>query len=425
VAETEQTIDRTKLDEDSHIALNFAAKIVESCFHNRGDKMLPGIVKKFVRTSGLPLREVEKQARGIHMIVSLETQLAFEEPMNASLNRNFAKLGMHPHMWLRQSGYIGGGACILNTQNIAQKLMDSMEDGKKPVAKPGFWGPEFDENSNPAKSIRGGLDEAFAASILPELMGICQRTPFSCLPERAQLLTVLDLLYHHVKGDRTSPIPVALTFGLHAMLTSVMVLQGNGDLVRIASFAKQSYNTLFAQLDDLSDHTNPPENAPNFYWNVGMFKNLVNFAKSVPATYDTRVVSLDPAISERLAFWNPLIGGEYMLYGTYMCSIGVGSATIDSLGQLRFSLHLYNALKQRDPTIKVPFLHNIDKVFAKTKAVWVGGRPEKGSYCKNFWLAWGMSIGEATRKGSDAAAGGGTMSSFLQSRRNPNSDLTR
>jgi hypothetical protein len=425
VAETKQMIDKTKLEQDAHMALQFAAKIVESCFHNRGDKRLPGIVKKFVGTSGLSLKDVETQARGFQMIVSLETQLAFEEPMNAQLNHQLAAVGMRPHMWLRQSGYIGGEACILNTQSIAQKVMDAVDDGKRLVAKPGFWGPEFDENTNPAKSIRGGLDEAFAANILPELMAICQHAPFSCLPERAQLLTVLDLMDHHVKNDRTSPIPVALTFGLHAILTSVMVLQGNGDLARIASFAKESYNTLFAQLDDLSDPTKLPENAPNFYMNVGLFKNLVNFAHPVKSTYDTRVAFLDPAIAERLAFWNPLIGGEYMLYGTYMCSIGVGSATVDSLGQLRFSLHLYNALKQRDPTINVPFLQNIDKVFAKTKAVWVGGRPDKGSYCKHFWLAWGMSLAEVSRKGSDAAGGSGAMSSFLQSRRNPNSDLTR
>jgi hypothetical protein len=91
------------------------------------------------------------------------------------------------------------------------------------------------------------------------------------------------------------------------------------------------------------------------------------------------------------------------------------------MGQLRFALHLYNALKQRDPNMDVPFLQNMDKVFAQTKAVWVGGRPEKGSYCKHFWLAWGMSLAEASCMGSDTA--GGAIPSSLQKRRNQ--DLTR
>jgi hypothetical protein len=115
-------------------------------------------------------------------------------------------------------------------------------------------------------------------------------------------------------------------------------------------------------------------------------------------------------MAERLAYWNPLIGGEYMLYATYICSIGVGSATVDSLGQLRFTLHLYNALKQQDPSLDVPFLKHLDKVFANTKAIWVGGRPSKGSYCKHFWLAWGSSLAEATRMASNLEE----LPSFLQ-----------
>jgi hypothetical protein len=93
-----------------------------------------------------------------------------------------------------------------------------------------------------------------------------------------------------------------------------------------------------------------------------------------------------------------VIGGGYLLYGTYMCSLGLGSATIDSLGQTRFTLHLYNALKQRDPSLSIMLLQSLDKAFGTTKAIWVGGCPKKGSYCKHFYMSWGMSISEASRQ---------------------------
>ena len=99
-----------------------------------------------------------------------------------------------------------------------------------------------------------------------------------------------------------------------------------------------------------------------------------------------------------LAFWNPLIGGEYMLYATYMGSIGLGSATANSLGQLRFALHLYNALKLHDPTLHVPFQHKMDKVFMDTKAIWVDGKPDKGSCHKTFLVSLGETASRAARQ---------------------------
>jgi hypothetical protein len=217
-----------------------------------------------------------------------------------------------------------------------------------------------------------------------------------------------------------------LTFSLHALLVSIFVVQGHGDLNRIASYSKQSYNTLFAQLDEIADPSKPPHNAPIFYANVGLFKNLVDFAKPIFTQYDQRIAVLDPVKTERLAFWNPLIGGEYLLYGTYMCSVGLGSATVDSLGQARFTFHLYNALKDRNQTLDIPFLQTLNKAFAKTKAIWVGGRPPKGSYCKHFWMAWGMSISEASRQAvehSDSGAQG--FSSLIQNVKLYSSDMTR
>lgn len=86
----------------------------------------------------------------------------------------------------------------------------------------------------------GELDEPFMTAIMPELVEVCKALPFDCLPDRSQLLTVIDLIQRQVKGDRTEPVPIALTFGLHAALISISVLQGNGNLARIAANTKES-----------------------------------------------------------------------------------------------------------------------------------------------------------------------------------------
>jgi hypothetical protein len=89
-----------------------------------------------------------------------------------------------------------------------------------------------------------------------------------------------------------------------------------------------------------------------------------------------------------------------MLYATYICSIVLGSATVDSLGQQRVALHLCNGLQIHEPSGEVPFLRIIDSVFKDTKAIWVGGKPGKGSCCKVFWMSWGMSASQASRRAS-------------------------
>jgi hypothetical protein len=67
-------------------------------------------------------------------------------------------------------------------------------------------------------------------------------------------------------------------------------------------------------------------------------------------------------------------------------------------------LHLYNGLRILDPAFEVPFLEKIDKVFSNTKAVWVGGKPGKGSCSKVFWMSFGLSAKRASKIYSEYAA---------------------
>jgi hypothetical protein len=415
VAEVHKLIKPEKIQNEPHLALSYVAEIVECGFHSRGTDRIPGKVRKFVKHAGVPYDAADELARQINLVTNIEVMLPQEERLNTQMVSVAQRLGLTPHSWFSRSPYVGGDRCILNTQNITQMVFDLVQDQNKLIGKPGFWGELFDEHHLPALRIRGDMDEAFAANILPELITICLHAPFKCLPERTQLLTILDLLSAQLQGNRDEPIPLALSFGLHAMLTSIFVVQGQGHLAQIATSLKGSFHKLFSQLEARSDTVKEPKNHPNFYVNVNMFRSVALFAKHIG----------DVGTRESLAIWNPVVGGSYLLYATYMCSIGLGSATVDSLGQLRFTLHLYNALKQQH-LIKeedVPFLRDLDKTFDKCRAVWVGHRPNKGNFAKQFWVAWGKSLAEASRCVSEA--NDDQTSSFLKTVHPQGLDSTR
>ncbi|GAX28078.1 hypothetical protein FisN_2Hu104 [Fistulifera solaris] len=312
-----------------------------------------------------------------------------------------AAMGLKPHIWLSFYHHIGGERCLLNTHKIVRMMLmfcSTKHKGRMAVIDPELLGTPFDENKRPARRILGDLDEPFLSSIIPELAAICKLAPFETLPNRSYLITLIDLLHRQVKSDPTKPVPVASTFGFHAIATSIYVLQGQGDLSRLASSAKQSFDMMFEQLNTVADRNRTPGFLPKFYDFVRAFSEISKCAKSCYFFKDDDVQQLEEQKKAvMLAFWNPLIAGEYMLYVTYICSINFGSITVNSTGQLKLALHLYNGLKLHNPKVDVPFLRTLDTTFMDAKAVWVGGKAGKGSCYKAFWMSFGMSASQASR----------------------------
>jgi hypothetical protein len=402
VADINKRIKKTHLKADAHMALAFVADIVECCFHGRfGLAQIPLIAKEFAEKSGVKPQYANEMAEAIRADIALETLLVFEQRfMRCSATAIAFFIEPESHMWLGQCENIGGEFCLLNTHKLVQMFTVASNEMKSFA---GLWGPPFDENIRPARRIRGDMDEAFVTNILPGLVQLCNTAPFDHLPTKPHLITVIELLRRHTKDVPTdSSIPhgrkvsAALSFGLHAVLMSSFTLQGKRDLLAVSFCLKESYRTLFTQLRAESHQSKTPENAPPFYHNIRMFKSLAKLANSHHLQKD-RKRALEYLKSESVASWSPLIGGELMLYATHVCSIDLGSATIDSLGQLRITLHLYNALKLRDPFFGIPLLESMDKIFKNVKAVWTGGKPKRGSCCAVFCMSWGISATQAAR----------------------------
>jgi hypothetical protein len=399
--------------EKPHLSKQFVGDIVEASFHNKGRDGIEGIVRKFASVTGANLQKVQKQAGMISTGVDMEIQLSKMEQQNRLMNQMAAARGLHPHKWLLSNAFIGGDRCILNTQHLLQKIFDVTNLETKLVPVEGWFGSTWDEQGNQARCIRGDMDQYVAGEVLPELISICTHFPFKRIPNTSELMPLLDALYQYIHNDLGRPVPIALTFGIHALLTSVVALQGNGDVTRLAVSAKASFNKLFLQLDEAAASKYPTHFT--YRMNLDLFRQLRVIASPVMRA-GTRT-------SELNAFWNPVVGGSLLEFGIYLCSINLGASTVDSFGQLRFVLHLYNAMKQRKIVGEVRLLERLDRTFAKTKAIWVAGRPERGSFVKHFFLAWGMSQAKASMLGEEARRNVGFPTKLPETCRSSSRDL--
>jgi hypothetical protein len=404
-------MDKKKSKKDPHMTLNFIARIVERSFQEGFglDKPICEAKKHFAEQSGLPHQLVKDVSPDFEMECLFETLRDFElnagTVANPSLSAEYAAMGLKPNTWMSKYKHIGGDFSILNTQKFAQMSLNAMATRNSPLVQLGFSGLPFDENTNPATGIRGDLDERFMHLIFPVIILLCNNEPLDYLPHRSSLMTVFDLVREHLIEDSTKAVPIALSFGLHAVLMSIFVLQGDGDLATVAVQTKQSYDKLFAQLQGVADRSTLSKNAPRMAELIELYGSL----GGLPYQMDNAPGEIQSQ-DEMLAFWNPLVGGEYMLCSTYLCSIEFGTATFNSLCQLKFVLHLYNALRLRDPSLIIPLLRGLDTIFMNSKSVWVGLEPDLGSCCNVFYMALGIDATSAARLASER----GTYEDFFR-----------
>ena len=397
IASIEAKVQRKIIGENPTLVKKFAGEILESVFHNAGaPKKLETIKSRFIKASKLTRDVVEQSAREIHLVCSMENQLLMEEGLNADLLSVVKQTtGNEPHSWLKKTHhYTGGNRCILNTHKLTQMVFDINYGMKKLIPKGNYFGPLWDERSCPARRIRGDMDELLAGDILPELLAKAKGKGFDKIPAGQDLLPLMYLLNRQMHDPNN--VPVSLSFGLHAILTAIFVMQGDGDIKKLSFDAKVSWSTLFEQLQEQVGENLKAEQSPyppDFYLLVGMYTSLSELPKPVGKPGRTS--------SEDNAFWNPVQAGTFLLFATQACSIGLGSQTVDTIGQLRLTLHMFNALNARGLfdggcSEDISFLTTLNDTFKNTRSLWVGGcRSKQGDFMKGLLKAWGHSTQKA------------------------------
>jgi hypothetical protein len=122
------------------------------------------------------------------------------------------------------------------------------------------------------------------------------------------------------------------------------------------------------------------------------------FAKSIPSVVGAPANER----SEDRAFWNPCCSGMFLSFVCYQINLDGGAVMIDSFGQLRLVLHLFNALQQRNLISgNIPLLTTLDKFFDGVRAVWEGEKPKRDDIVKRFWLTYGTKAEVVKRLHAD------------------------
>jgi hypothetical protein len=97
------------------------------------------------------------------------------------------------------------------------------------------------------------------------------------------------------------------------------------------------------------------------------------------------------------ALWNPYCAGAFLSYLAYYGNLEGGTSLVDSVAQLRVTLHLFNALLQAGAIQpgQVEVLDWIFETFKGCKAIWEGPLPTRGQYRTRWWIAFGMKVNRA------------------------------
>jgi hypothetical protein len=222
----------------------FIGDVVESGFRNpKGDPYnhLDELVREFCQTWSLPDDEVADLADAIVFMVQVEVRLDSLKVPQDLLDSLEVLTKTKTRVLMQGRPFIGGDRNISNTQRLLQFLSAFLVT-KPPDAKwicmPDHIGIPWHEQHAPATKIQGDMDQLLMEDILPELLASCQLGRLSKKIPQMDFMFPLFKLIRHYLANPSKPVSLSLSFGLHAILTSIFELQGDNDVNFIAAAMK-------------------------------------------------------------------------------------------------------------------------------------------------------------------------------------------
>eukprot|EP00594_Rhizosolenia_setigera_P000486 CAMPEP_0178941104 /NCGR_PEP_ID=MMETSP0789-20121207/1203_1 /TAXON_ID=3005 /ORGANISM="Rhizosolenia setigera, Strain CCMP 1694" /LENGTH=344 /DNA_ID=CAMNT_0020620265 /DNA_START=1261 /DNA_END=2295 /DNA_ORIENTATION=- len=169
-------------------------------------------------------------------------------------------------------------------------------------------------------------------------------------------------------------------------------MQGNNDVTRHAINAERSWKTLMKQLNEYFFEE---------WKSNGYFKTTPHaLTRNIDLRNIERACILPEPIGEeniknyskRFSFYNPLLAGSYLLFANYNIGLDLGLKIVNSLGQLRFVLHVYKTLETIGLIDKndkaTDLLKETYQVFKNSKNIFALKKdPKCGEFAKHFVLS--------------------------------------
>lgn len=204
------------------------------------------------------------------------------------------------------------------------------------------------------------------------------------------LMPLWPLLQEAIK-KRAPSLPLAFAF--HAMLLSLVKVNGDRRCKRIAVTARASFEKFASQLardQKFYENTAAAHNlVPVKFWvDEAQKRSKTNFREM---SQDPYVASIGILQRDYAMLLNPWVAGQQQLVAVLAVAIGFGASVMDGRSQIRFVLHLYNALRCAQVLQPLEMLDWLMRVFADSKAIWHAGRPE-ADFLHHWFLSLGMAV---------------------------------
>jgi len=363
--------------------------------HNKSDTIVNDFCAKF-QVDAIGRSEFEQHFSLVEVLVKLEVPLMCEKNEHyihlQQLTRQGGMSGKS-HEWLSGLNNIGGARSIHHTIRLLQmfgSVISSTPIDIRLEPKRGSFG-RSPWQAGISETIHGDLDELLMSDIVPNWVvmvrhGILGRVR---LPFENEVCPLFGKIREYVEHSEKA-VTWSLAFGVHAMLTSILI--AGPYLDQIMTVSKTTYEQYFEQVrSSLKLVKKKDEITRSACWkhNTSLILFLENFGLDV--------------FGEHM-IWNPLWGGTAF---SIVCNIGnlcAGCTLIDCQAQLRISLYLYHGLLIND-IIKegdAPLLDILYEAFKESKAIWEGSLPRRGELVKRFWICFGMSLIESKRMAEKA-----------------------
>ena len=286
-------------------------------------------------------------------------------------------VGFIDREWLDKYGLLGGRSGILYTFAQIEKAACNFP------SEAAYNAARASGDNISLDSTRRVVDTLLRPRLLWQLLrldhfGLLKLLP--CGNKGGTLCTTLfrDFIGFRTKQERGSEF--ALVFGCHALAYGASVLSVGNHTKRIAVLSKLTLDKFEMRLHELQN-TSYVSHLERM--KPGLMKALksLHYVTSLPPEYR----------GWKQAFWNPLFAGSTLLTLVFHSNMGNGYGTCDLLMQTRFTLHLYNALRQRNMIQAIDVLDKVESALGTNEAVWPTGKPPTGGFLKSFLSANGSS----------------------------------